>query len=413
MPERLVIVGGGFAGMWAAAAAARLRELKGRDLDFRLVAPDPFHVIRVRCYEDDLSRIRVPLDAVLDPIGVTRHEAEVEAINPARRSLTLRPSGESSIGTLDYDGLVLASGSKLVRPSCPGAERCLDVDTYAGAQRLAAHIAALGSAPRDGRWTAVIIGAGLVGLELACELHGRLAAARAAQAAPDVEAPVRVILVDRSAKTGIGMGDAAAPAIAEALTAARVEPRQGVGVVSIDARSIALSNGETLPAATIIAATGMRASPLAACLPVAHDGLGRVLVDAFLRVEGVSDIYAAGDVACAKADDAGQVTAMSCQHARPMGRLAGHNAACDLLGCPEERVAFAAPDYVTVLDLGDWGAVYTSGWDRSRVVAQGLAAKATKRIINRERIYPPLNGDREVIFAAAAPVIQAPPSVKP
>jgi NADH dehydrogenase len=64
--------------------------------------------------------------------------------------------------------------------------------------------------------------------------------------------------------------------------------------------------------------------------------------------------------------------------------------------------------YVTVLDLGSWGALHTVGWDRE-LYASGAQAKATKQIINRQRIYPPRNGVREDILAAAAPTVQAPP----
>jgi NADH:ubiquinone reductase (H+-translocating) len=63
---------------------------------------------------------------------------------------------------------------------------------------------------------------------------------------------------------------------------------------------------------------------------------------------------------------------------------------------------------VTVLDLGDWGAVYTEGWHR-HVVRKGEAAKKTKQIINCDRIYPPLTRDRAAILAAAAPMVQNPP----
>jgi NADH dehydrogenase len=65
--------------------------------------------------------------------------------------------------------------------------------------------------------------------------------------------------------------------------------------------------------------------------------------------------------------------------------------------------------YVTILDLGAWGAVYTEGWDR-KVVAQQAAAKRTKETINRQRIYPPLSRDRQEILAAAAPIVQTPPA---
>jgi NADH dehydrogenase len=90
-----------------------------------------------------------------------------------------------------------------------------------------------------------------------------------------------------------------------------------------------------------------------------------------------------------------------------MGRFAGYNVISDLLG--EPMLTLRIPWYVTVLDLGPAGAVYTEGWDR-HVVASGASAKATKRIINVERIYPPLDGDRDAILAAAAPTLQSRPS---
>ncbi|MBX9702232.1 MAG: FAD-dependent oxidoreductase, partial [Acetobacteraceae bacterium] len=179
----------------------------------------------------------------------------------------------------------------------------------------------------------------------------------------------------------------------------------------VDAEGVTLADGARIGARTVIAATGMRASPVADLLPgrPARDRLGRLRVDQFLAVPGLPGVLAAGDIACAAADTAGHETVMSCQHARPMGRIAGHNAACGLLGRAAERVAFAAPDYVTILDLGPWGAVYTRGWDRAELVASGAAAKPVKQRINGERIYPPLDGDRAAILAAAAPVIQAVP----
>src|SRR5262245_42585752 len=99
---------------------------------------------------------------------------------------------------------------------------------------------------------------------------------------------------------------------------------------------------------------------------------------------------------------------MSCQHARPMGRFAGHNVVCDLLG--EPMLPLQIDWYVTVLDLGPWGAVYTEGWDR-HVVLKGSNAKRVKQTINCQRIYPPLTRDRTAILDAAAPAIQAPPSM--
>src|SRR6478752_2151992 len=96
-------------------------------------------------------------------------------------------------------------------------------------------------------------------------------------------------------------------------------------------------------------------------------------------------------------------------HANTVGRFAGHNVVSDLMGQP--MLPLFIDWYTTILDLGEWGAVYTEGWDR-HVVAKGEAAKNTKKMINCRRIYPPLNRNRQEILAAAAPVVQQPPEVR-
>ncbi|GGC81316.1 NAD(P)/FAD-dependent oxidoreductase [Chelatococcus reniformis] len=409
MAQRVVVLGGGFAGLWSAASAARARQLFGvahDELDITLVSSGPYHVIRVRCYETDLGPVRVPLDDVLAPIGVGRIDAKVVAIDPHGRSVSIEaPDGAER--QLHYDRLVFALGSALLTPAVTGADVALDVDTYGGAARLERHLAALAAAPAPTAATrmAVVIGAGLVGIELACELPQRLRGTLGGAG------PVRVLLLDHG-DVGAGMGAAAQPVIVEALRSLGVETRSHARVGAIDAGGVTLEGGERIGAATVVLATGMRASPLTQTFDVPCDALGRLPVDAFLQVEGARGVYAAGDAAAARADEAGHPTVMSCQHARPMGRLAGHNAACDLLGRNEDRVAFAAPDYVTILDLGPWGALYTSGWNRETIVAQGADAKTVKRTINGSRIYPPRGGDAPAILAAASPVIQGRPAAR-
>ena len=346
----------------------------------------------------------MPLDEVLTPINVRRIEGRVTCIDPGARALAVEEArGKAS--NIDYDRLVLASGSNLVRPPIPLGGETFDVDSYQGGRRLAQHLAALASAPcDDAACAAVVIGGGLVGIEIACELPGRIRAALGA------DAPVRVMLVDHG-EIGGGMGKGRG-VILDALAALNVEARPRTAVAAVDVAGVILASGERVPAATVIFATGMRASPLTRNLGVTCDKLGRLPVDRFLEVTGVEAIYAAGDCASAQADDLGHVTVMSCQHARPMGRLAGHNALCDLAGRPDDRVPFAAPDYVTVLDLGAAGALYTAGWERGTVVATGAEAKAAKRTINGTRIYPPRNASRDAILAAAVPAIQARPAAR-
>jgi NADH dehydrogenase len=394
----VLVLGSGFAGLWAALGAARrLAELGVAQGDVRVtvLSAQPYHDIRVRNYEADLTPCRIPLQEVLDPVGVRHVTADVAAIDPTSRTV------KTSAGTHTYDRLVVALGSQVVKPDIPGLrEFGFDVDTYDGATKLRRHLATLASGPHtQAASTVAVVGAGLTGIETACELPARLTALF-----PDT-AP-QVVLIDRNPHVGSDMGPSARPMIETGLNTNGVQTRLGVGVTAVDEAGLSLSTGEVLAASTVVWCAGMRANPLTADLGAACDRLGRVPVDDYLRVDGVPDVFAAGDVAAARMDDT-HLSVMSCQHGRPMGRYAGYNVISDLLG--EPMLALRIPWYVTVLDLGPAGAVYTEGWDR-QVVASGEDAKATKRTINGQRIYPPLDGDRDEILAAAAPTLQSRPT---
>ncbi|MFG1934857.1 NAD(P)/FAD-dependent oxidoreductase [Mycobacterium sp. NPDC048908] len=394
----VLVLGSGFAGLWAALGAARRLDELGvgaGDVRVTVLSSLPYHDIRVRNYEADLTPCRIPLTEVLDPAGVGHLTADVTAIDPATHTVT------TSTGAHTYDRLVVALGSQVVKPDVPGMhEFGFDVDTYDGAKRLQRHLAGLDPANPTSS-TVVVVGAGLTGIETACEMPARLTSLF-----PD--ATPRVILVDHNPLVGSDMGASARPVIEAALASTGVQSRLAVRVTAIDEAGARLSTGEVLDAATVVWCAGMRANPLTADLGVACDRLGRVPVDDHLRVVGVPDVFAAGDVAAARMDDV-HLSVMSCQHGRPMGRYAGYNVVSDLLGQP--MLTLRIPWYVTVLDLGPAGAVYTEGWER-QVVDTGESAKATKRVINGSRIYPPLDGDRGALLAAAAPALQGRPSAE-
>ncbi|UOT07322.1 FAD-dependent oxidoreductase [Rhodococcus opacus] len=401
-PNRVLVLGSGFAGLWAALGAARrLDELHATGtVDVTVISAQPFHDIRVRNYEADLSACRIPLSDVLDPVDVGHIAAEVTAIDTTARSVTV--SGRGAQRTQRYDRLVMALGSRVATPDIPGLrEFGFDVDTYDGAMKLQRHLAALSDGGADvSAATAVVVGAGLTGIETASELPGRLAKVCAGR---NVEP--RVVLIDHNHYVGSDMGSSARPVIEAALSDNGVETMTGVGVASVDEHGVTLSSGEVLAAGTVVWCAGMRANPLTAQLGGERDRLGRLPVDDYLRVIGSPGVFAAGDVAAARVDE-DHLSVMSCQHGRPMGRYAGYNVIGDLLG--EPMLPLRIPWYATVLDLGPAGAVYTEGWDR-QVMSRGAQAKATKVTINTERIYPPLNRDRDALLAAAAPALQARP----
>lgn len=404
-PKRIVVLGGGFAGLWSAVGAARKRQELGMgpsDVAITLVNRDAYHSIRVRNYEADLAGLRVPLDDILGPIGVEWVEGEVSGLDCLKQEVSI--AALQTTEKLVYDRLVFALGSRLDRPNIPGlAEHTFDVDSYDGALRLDAHLRDLihdGAAPES--YTVVVVGAGLTGIEVATEMTGKL---EAILAEAKIAGPGRVILADHHTSVGSDMGDGARYPIETALDNLDIGTLTGVSITAVNGNGVTLATGELIPARTVVWCAGMRANPLTAAFHVDRDRFGRIHVDEFMRVKGLRNVFAAGDAAWFMADGV-HASVMSCQHARPMGRFAGHNVVCDLFG--QSMLPLHIDWYVTVLDLGREGAVYTQGWDRV-VVATGESAKQTKQTINRQRIYPPLSGNAREILDAAEPSVQRPP----
>ena len=397
MRQRILIIGAGFAGMYAALSAARLRDAEGVSpdaLEIALLAPEPRLVIRPRLYEPNPEGLTAPLGAVLEAIDVAYLQGSAEAVDTTARIVeVIGPDGARSMVT--YDRLVLATGSRLFRPDIPGlAEHGFSVDQLDDAVALDRHLHGLADRPASAaRDTVVVVGGGFTGIEAATELPARL------RAILGDGARVRIVIVDRNGAIAPDMGPGPRPIIEEALRNLGVETRLGVGVAALDGTGATLADGEFIESATVVWAAGMRAAPLTAQIPAERDRLGRLPVDRELRVPGVPGVFATGDAAKAACDDIGNHALMSCQHATRMGAFAGHNAAAELLGLPMARYHQEA--YVTCLDLGGAGAVFTRGWDRT-VEMVGAAAKKTKQEINTVWIYPP-KAERAAALASADP----------
>lgn len=350
MTQKIVIAGSGFAGFWAAVSAMRAITLAGKhdDIEVLMVSPTPTVTIRPRLYEAVLENMNPDISAQLAVVGVRHLAGTVERIDAAAKTLTVAPAAGEPL-ELAYDRLVWATGSRLSVPAVPGfAEYGFNVDTLESAQRLDAHIKALAAKPSTpARNTAVVVGAGLTGLESAAEMPQRL------RDALGKDENVRVVIVDSAPEVGAGMGAEPGAVIRQALAECDVEARAGLRVSAIDAEGVMLSNGERIAANTVILAAGVRAHPLTEQIPGERDGSGRVIGDAFLRAPAAAGIFVTGDTVKAATDDLGNHNLMTCQHALSLGRVAGHNAAAELAGLPTHP--YSQPKYVTCLDLAPGG----------------------------------------------------------
>jgi NADH:ubiquinone reductase (H+-translocating) len=113
---RILVLGAGFAGLWSAVGAARALdefEIGADEIKVTVVNRDIWHAIRVRNYEADLRKLRVPLDGVLDPIGVEWIAGEVVEIDLACRQVACMIRGTRDL--LIGSSLLLAANWSAAR----------------------------------------------------------------------------------------------------------------------------------------------------------------------------------------------------------------------------------------------------------------------------------------------------------
>lgn len=389
--KEIVVVGGGFAGFWAAVGARRELSSLHADARITVINQDPYLTLRPRLYEAFGENLRVPLAALFAQL-------RIDLVVDCATGLDETPGAIRTTGgeRLAYDRLVLTLGSTQQPLPVPGArEHAFDIDTFVAAARLDAHLTTLLSEPaHPGQLCFIVIGAGFTGIEMACELRRRIRV-HASEAAA---ASARVLLIEKETAIGPQLGDNPRPVIEAALCDAGVEVLVSTRVTRITPLGVELEGGTWVPSRTVIVASGLQANPASKSIDVPRDQHGRIPVDRTLKVVDRPGWFAAGDFASAWTDD-DHLALMSCQHAMTMGKFAGANVARDLCGLP--LLDYRQPGYQTCLDLGDQGALLTRGWQRE-VVKAGHEAKHVKAFINRKLIVPPQDAP-EVLLAASAP----------
>lgn len=305
-PKRILILGGGFGGTYAARHLERLWR-GSSEVQISLVNRDNYFVMTPLLFEAG-SGVLEPRHAV-NPIrpllGAARFiEAEVQGVDLDRRAVTVRPTGSEEHYELNYDHLVLALGGVTNLKLVPGSEHALTFKTLGDAIYLRNQVIQLfeladverDSARKKAQLTFVIVGGGLVGVELMGELTTFVRSVSRLYKNVDV-AEVRFEMLEAGPQVAPEFDDKLAEYSADVLKRRGVRIRTDTRVKEIHPDSVELPDGETIFARTIILAAGVSPSPLVAELALDKDHKGRVKTDPTLRVNGQSNVWALGDCA--------------------------------------------------------------------------------------------------------------------
>jgi NADH dehydrogenase len=332
--SRVVIVGGGFAGLYAA------QHLRRVPLDLTLVDRRNFHLFQPLLYQvatGGLSPadIAAPLRAVLKRQRRARVLlGEAVGVDAAARRLLLRD------GTLEYDTLVLAAGARhhyFGRPEwealAPGLKTLEDA-TEIRRRVLTAFEAAEREGDAERRralLTFVVVGAGPTGVELAGALAEIARETLRGNFRAFDPAAARIVLVEGDERVLPSYPPDLSQRARRSLERLGVEVWTGALVSAVAPDRVTLKRGEeaqSLPARVVLWAAGVAASPLGRVLREATgcelDRAGRVVVGPDLSVPGHPEIFVIGDLAHAAGAD-GQplpgVAPVAMQQGRYVARL--------------------------------------------------------------------------------------------
>ena len=364
VPQEILILGGGYGGLWAARRLERLlgaeeaRITLVNDVNFMLFTPllpgaaggtlEPRHVVVP--LREELERTRLVL-------------GRVESADPAGRTVRVCTAGDE-IQEHRYDQLVVALGSTSRTLPIPGlAEHAIGLKTLPEAIALRNRLMrALEQAEvveseerRRALLTFVVIGAGYAGLEGLAELQDF--AAHVCRLYPRAQVSgLRFVLVEARERVMPEIQPSLAAFAERELRRRGIELRLNTTVEEVLPDGVRLSDGEVIPARTVCWTAGVRPVPVVARLGLPLGPQGRIVADQTCRVEGFDDVWAIGDAAAvpdpAQPDRPCPPTA---QHALRQGKLVAKNVDAVLHG--REPQPFTYKTLGVFVDMGRYKAV--------------------------------------------------------
>jgi len=341
MTKQILIVGGGYVGMYT---ALRLHRMLRRD-EARVTVVDPRGYMTYQPFLAEAAggtieprHVVAPLPRVLK--GARVLTGKITAIDHKRRRATFQPA-QGPAETLDYDVLVMAAGSITRTLPIDGLARYgVGFKTVNEAVHLRNHVltqlaaAASTDDPQVRRRALgfVVVGGGFAGVEALAELQGL--ADDAVRYHPALSRDdLRWTLVEATGRILPELAESLGEWTAKTLTRRGVDVRLHTRLAGAAEGEVRLDDGTVLDAGTLIWAAGGRPNPLAAATGLPVDAIGRIKVSAALQVEGEPDVFAAGDgAAVPDLTRPGEFCAPNAQHAVRQTKTLARNIVAYLRG---------------------------------------------------------------------------------
>jgi NADH dehydrogenase len=367
--KRVVIVGGGFAGLAAAHA------LRHADAEVVLIDRRNHHIFQPLLYQV-ATAVLAPAE-IAAPIrqlevkqqNLTVLLAEVTGVDVASRTIEASAPGVG-VRKIAFDYLVVATG---MRPSyfghdefaryAPGLKSLNDAETIRAKILGAFELAATtdDEAERARAMTFVLVGAGPTGVELAASLAQMVKVTLRGNFRRIDPAKSTIILLDAGKRVLPTFAESLSRRVTRRLTKLGVEVRTGVKVETVDEQGV-VAGGTRIPSATVLWTAGVAASPIPKMLGTKTDRAGRALVDPFLKVVDAPGVFVAGDAASVMQNE--HPVPGVAQAAIQEGRYVGRLIAKELKGRRVKR-PFRYFDKGSMAVVGKNYAVLERGWLRT------------------------------------------------
>lgn len=351
MPRpRVVVVGAGFGGLWAA------RVLANQPVDVLLLDRNNYHTFfpllyQVAAAELGPSDIAHPIRSIFRRVpNVTVRMAEMTGLEAETKTLL------TDAGSIEYDYLVLALGSEPGFFGVPGAaEHSFPLRWMSDAIPLRHHVLSrfeeVAGAPPERRrelLTFAVVGGGPTGVEYSGALSELVFGPLLKDFPTVAPSDVRIELIEASDCLLRGMPAKLADYARERLGRRRVVVRLNTAVEGVEAHAVRLSSGERLPTDTVVWTAGVRGEPRAASwgLPLAR--AGRVAVTPSLNLADRPEIFVIGDLAYLE-DAEGRPLPQVAQAAIQQGRCAARNLLRTVSGRDPEPFTYRDPGMLAVI----------------------------------------------------------------